>query len=873
MVYRVVEYGNLVYKYWFNRVYARFVADSLRFIQKYEAGGAKKIPCAQPHIYSDTIPDMRMGNKVLRMICLRHRLIVWGLGGALSCIGVSTWAQATFTNVAQQKGINFTYGLAAPTGGVSFCDFDGDGMDDITLASGKGKSMAFYRNNVNGFTLVNPPLVANTNEIKQVLWIDYDNDGDKDLFLASLDSRNFLYRNNGSLIFEDVTQAAGLPMIADPNYGAAWGDIDRDGFLDLLVTAKKINLDNIVTSNRLYRNRGNGTFDDITISSGLFDNTKAPFCASFVDFDNDLWPDIYVAQDKRTINSLYVNQRNGKLKDLSAPTNSDLNMFGMSVAYADIDHNGTFEMYVTNTVGNKLLINHQLQFTEEGHRRGVDFIGGTGWGASFLDADNDRDQDLYVSGSHVGSKEVSSAYYMNDGLGFFSQPAAGFAGDTVSSYSNAVGDFNDDGYPDIMVNNAEPFAAQLWQNSGGAGRWLKIKLKGVLSNRDGTGSRIDLYANGKKRSHFTQNAVSYLGQNSDWVMFGLGSLTKADSIYVYWPSGHVDRLYQVTSNQKLIVEELAHSPLVPALNFSGLQNRCAGDSIVLSARLYGPQHSYAWSSGQTTPEIVVKTSGSFSVQINSPFLPGSPWISPTVDVAIGAGQMPDLQATVTNPTCFGDSNGSIFVSVSGGTAPYTTVWKSGQSGLSRSSLIPGFYQLTVTDDLACQVVKGFVIKEPEPLILFHNIVELSFGKFAILLQRFGGIGPFSYAWSVAGAPDRSSLTNLDPGSYGVTVSDVNGCSVAENFVIADIITATKEKDNIVVYPNPVSQFLTIRFDESQCYTLLIISMDGKTTAQQLCATDPGREARIGISTFSPGLYYLQLSSGREIKYRGKILIQ
>ena len=256
----------------------------------------------------------------------------------------------TFREEALLLGIDHRFGLGSTGGGVSFHDFNGDGWDDITLTTERGKPIYFYMNENGTFRRIEA-LVNNLCESKQVLWIDYDNDGDKDLFVTCLSEVNRLY-NNQNMVFTDVTEESGLSMAKLRTYGATWGDVDLDGWLDLYVTNKRT--DNEININNLYLNLGNGKFQDITSSSLTADSLKRPFCASFVDINNDLLPDIYIAQDKRAVNTLLKHMGNGIFSDISVTSNANLIMDGMSVTAGDFNNDQHLDIYITNIPeGNK----------------------------------------------------------------------------------------------------------------------------------------------------------------------------------------------------------------------------------------------------------------------------------------------------------------------------------------------------------------------------------------------------------------------------------------------------------------------------------------------------------------------------------------
>lgn len=471
-------------------------------------------------------------------------LILAGLGL------VKANTQPLFVEVATAKNIIHDYGLTVPSGGVSFCDFNGDGWDDLTLATIGGSTIDFYQNKAGTFEKI-PALVPDETFQGQVLWVDYDNDGDKDLFMASRGEVNRLYRNDGNLSFTDVTAAAGLTTERFLTYGASFGDFDRDGWLDLYIGKRTgVPADN---THLLYQNQANGTFREVAVSRGAQDPAKIPFCYAFFDYNNDMWPDLYTANDRFTGNTLLRNNQDGTFTDISESSATGIAMNAMSVTIGDYNNDGQFDIYATNTAGGNILLrnNGDESFSELAGPSGVGFYS-IGWGALFLDSDNKGREDLYVSGMEVGADINSSAFYYNMGDESFTALSAGFVGDTVQSFSNALGDFNKDGKIDLMVINSSPFQSQLWENQTISSHgYISIELEGVLSNRDAIGSRIDVYSAGQRQSRFTQCGTSFLGQNSERNIIGIGLAEMADSILIHWPTGHVDRLEEVMAGAEI----------------------------------------------------------------------------------------------------------------------------------------------------------------------------------------------------------------------------------------------------------------------------------------------------------------------------------
>ena len=485
-------------------------------------------------------------NKFLRLI--RFYSIIFTV---LTCSFVNG---QVYTDVASVLGVDHTFGMGAFGGGVSFVDFNQDGLDDLKFASQETDQISFYENVGGTFVRLDPPLVSNTDQIKQILWVDFDNDADKDLYVSGFDAPNILYVNDGNLNFPNqivFPPPAGFSV--GPTFGATFGDYDIDGDLDLLICNKTEHLD---IPNQLFENNGDGSFTDIT-SSFFFDSLyQATFCAAFVDYNGDLLPDIYTAEDKISVNQMYKNLGNGVFQDITSTCGAGIVIDAMCVAVGDYDHDQDVDIYVSNTPGGNALLRNEGSdtFADVAAQSGVGFYS-TGWASTFFDYDNDLDLDLYVSGSTaIGA--LKSLLYKNEGSSSFSVASeAGFVGDSTRSFSHAIGDLNNDGYYDIAVSTNAPDSSQLWLSSGGTNNWIKIALEGVLSNRDGIGAWIEVYVGAEKYIRYTHCGIGYLGQNSNNEIVGLGSHSLIDQIKVRWPSGIVDEYSNISVNQKIIVTE------------------------------------------------------------------------------------------------------------------------------------------------------------------------------------------------------------------------------------------------------------------------------------------------------------------------------
>lgn len=475
-------------------------------------------------------------------------------------------SQVFFDEKAQELGLtnsswgqdgNETYG-----GGISFFDFDNDGWDDLTVSSAEGLPVRFYKNNNGIFELINLPGIDDELfQTKSVQWVDFDNDGDYDFFVTSNQSTgdNRFYENLGDLTFSNITETSGLSNIGHTSFGASWGDYNKDGFLDVFIVSRLFDSD--TKFNTLYKNNGDGTFTDVSIEANLIQENSLSFCSAWIDYDKDGWQDIYISNDKiQNKNILYHNNQDGTFTNVAEAAGADLAIDAMSTTIGDYNKDGWLDIYVANTQqGNAFLRNNgDGTFTDVAPNNGTLFES-FAWSSVFLDADHDKDLDVYVSASvnNPDSGLLSAAYYENNSNGLYAIPGdAGFEEDVSISYSNAIGDVNNDGKYDIAVLNCLPDDVFLWKNeSENDNNWIKIKLEGTESNRQGIGSLIELSYNDEKQYNYTLCGEGYLGQNSSYEFFGIGDDTAIDFITVYWLSGIVDVVTNPEINTTLTVIE------------------------------------------------------------------------------------------------------------------------------------------------------------------------------------------------------------------------------------------------------------------------------------------------------------------------------
>jgi enediyne biosynthesis protein E4 len=522
-----------------------------------------------------------------------------------------------FTDVTSQAGINFRHNngafgskfLPETMGpGCAFFDYDGDGWLDILIVNGTdfpshkrtNSTLSLYRNNRNGtFTDVTARAGLATQIYGMGVAIaDYNNDGLPDILITAV-GQNRLFQNTGQGHFIDVTEKAGLGGRTAFSTSAMWFDLDRDGLLDLFVCnyVKWSGANDVFCSldgkNKsyctpeaypgstcwLFRNRGNGTFEDVTARSGIFDTSSKSLGAALLDYDNDGWPDLLVANDTQP-NKLYRNQRNGTFTDVAvhaglAFSEDGKARAGMGVDVGDFENSGSSGIAITN-FDNEMMGLYRPGangvFTDTALKSGVGTASrqSLGFGCLFFDADLDGRLDLLAVNGHIDDtvRNLSRTYAQPPNL-FVNQGGAQFrdvareAGEAFAApkvgRGLAVGDFDRDGDLDVLITtNSGP--AYLYRNDISNGnKSLRIRLTGTKSNRDAIGASIQVFTPDGMQSRMIKTGSSYLSQSELTATFGIAHREKADRVVIFWPSGATQEFkniaagaYQCTEGQQLV---------------------------------------------------------------------------------------------------------------------------------------------------------------------------------------------------------------------------------------------------------------------------------------------------------------------------------
>ena len=541
--------------------------------------------------------------------------MVGGLAAPGVCAGQQRAEGVRFTDRAAASGIEVHTRSGSPAqnhivdtapGGVAFFDSDNDGDLDLYITNGSSfepqpgpaPRNRLYRNRRGDFEDITAAAgVGDTSWSMGCAVADFDNDGDSDLHITNFGA-NSLYRNNGKGSFDQVAAQAGVAA-GQWSTGSTFGDYDLDGDVDLYVANYiwyELDYQSPIPcvwrgvdvfcgpqgqrpqANILYQNLGDGRFADASIGAGVGQRKHFSYDAVFSDYDNDGWPDLFVANDQGP-NYLYRNQGDGTFVDMALLAGTAYSGSGgvqgcMGVAVGDYDANGLQDYLVTNFTDehNALYRNEADGFFADvsfGSRVGAHGEPFSAWGATFFDMDNDADLDLFIANGHIypaadfpplnlGYAERNFLFENRDGEVFEEVGAAAGLESVAVSRGVAAGDYDNDGDLDLLVYNLNGRPNLLRNEGGNRNNWLQVRTLGSRSNRDGIGARLLLEAGGRRQWAEVRSGGGYLSHSALGQHFGLGAADTADRLEVRWPGGAVQVLEGVAANQLLVVREPPH---------------------------------------------------------------------------------------------------------------------------------------------------------------------------------------------------------------------------------------------------------------------------------------------------------------------------
>jgi len=786
-------------------------------------------------------------------------------------IAFSAYSQSVvFTNVSDILTNSHSYGNTSEMGGgVSFVDFNQDGLDDITMGTDSTEGIYFYQNDGSGgFQKMNLSGVVNVGLHKQILWADVDNDGDYDLFTGANETGNHLYLNNGQMQFTDVTEGSGLDSLHVDNnsFGSAFADFNDDGNLDLYVSNRTINGVYLPNGNLMYYGNGDGTFENVTLASNAQDPNRAPLAVCAFDYDNDGLDDIYLAQDKNYGNSMLHNLDGNVFEQTQLETGTDFVMDGMNCEVADIDNNGFLDIHVTDVYGGSLLLMNDGNghFQNEAPARGCAMVGDFGWGGSFVDIDNDLDLDIYVSNATL-SQARKNRLFINDGTGNFeiADTDYGFEGDSLRSFGNMFGDINNDGFPDAVINNyagesTKTFGMDnypqvdsiqvLWPS--GFSEWHYNLIAGeTFSFTEGETYSVNVQSSmGNSICAESESELSIVG---DYASVVWNNSTEEDVLTVT-ESGVYSAL---VTNEYGIETEVSIEISVEneTLNLDIVQGLaiCPFDFLAdVTAEIQSEiPYTIAWNDIEGT-EVASLEVGEHSVTVTD-----ENGCAITQEFEVIHTEELAFEDIVTPVSCFGGDDGQLILNLAGAD-PFQIEIDEQASTIFTSNMTGGIYNVEITDANGCSYAEEVEVYEPDSII-YEFITEPDFGNNEGTVSIFditGGTAPFT-----VNGGSSFEFSNLAEGEYAYELCDSNECcldfTAVVDFQIGVEELATKK---ISIYPNPAEDFIHIKLPENtSTESLRIINVQGKEVEIDVISFQSGLLI-LNVKNYASGTYSLEL---------------
>lgn len=772
-------------------------------------------------------------------------------------------AQPFYFERSDSMGVDFS-ALGGYGNGVSTYDWDRDGFDDLTLLR-DGSLPRFYHNEGGiSFSQVEFQGIDVSDNQKSVNWVDFNNDGFPDLSFNSFQGGMRLYLNQGDFTFVNITASSGVEQnAADWGYGHSWADYDRDGFLDLFVANYNIESTEI-RPNHLYHNNGNNTFTDVTSVMGLGNIEEATFMGVWFDYNNDGYNDLLVLNDRVIFpNYLYKNGPFG-LSDVSAAVGMNVYMDSMSGTVGDYDNDGFLDVFISNTpfTGNHFYKNTpQGIFANIASTLGVQLFQWA-WGAVWVDYDSDMYQDLFVTTQpFVGFGNPGYHFLLQNQVANFSyQPQAGFLGSAGSTFGAARADFNSDGKPDLVTHSLAPLGTEVWINEHSTANYLRIAPRGVVSNRDAVGTRIEVFAGGQRQVRFTMCGEQFISQNSQWLHFGMGNSTMADSIWVRWPSGHRETFYAISSNQSLELFE-GGSVTNQIQVLSGHLELCPGESVVLDG---GEWDAYQWSTGSHERTITISESGSIGLQVSS-----GQFTIVSDPVTVVLHSLPNFATEIQHVQCFNDSDAQVEFVPDSSEALFQIFYDSLLIEPVILGLSAGEYSYELHWGSSCSLDSSFQITEPEALsilsiehLLFAESPECM-GTYTFWSQATGGSGALSYQWNFYNLGEdipffsvQGDSASCIPASASVIVEclvlDQNACSDQLSVQVDGVTGIQALNFKQTLFPNPTDNWV---FLPEAFHVIDVVNVLGQSVRVEI-----GQNNALSLGKLVPGIYFVQVKN-------------
>jgi hypothetical protein len=817
-----------------------------------------------------------------------------------------------FVDASNESGVvQFNSSPNTQGQGVSFCDVDNDGFDDITMATSQD-SIVFFHNLGNG-TFQRREIIPNTGNAKSVCWVDYDNDGDKDLMLCRTAPSSRFYRNDGNFQFTDITSALNLPALSGVQiYGQAWGDYNRDGWLDVYFAVKSI-----TTTNFLCRNNGDGTFTQVAFSAGVDNGNLPSFQGCWIDINQDHWPDLYVINDLNNPNALYINNGDGTFTDQTATSNLAINAQSMSNSFCDYDRDGDWDLYVVDVpTGNFLMQNDGSNFFTNVATQANVLLNSYCWGATWIDIDHDRNEDLFVATAYAPDNRDFLLRNLGDGT-FQNTMEPIFDTAHDNSFSHAKGDYNNDGWYDLIISKQTGGKYTFAQGTPGSNHWIKVTLQGTHSNKDAVGSFIELWSAGQRTIFYTRSGDNYLSQDSQHLILSLGEQIVADSIAIIWSRGLREVYTSLPADSSYLFVEGA-SVTNPIEAFVGTAI-CPGDSTELN--IQGTWINIVWENGMNTASRIIHQAGVYSVELTNALgyvfnfditidslsfpvytlqsqavscfgesngqaqiifdgpagiahwpdsisslsrndleagiysieIVSEDGCSTTDQVTIDTPEILSLTLSSTNPLCHGDNNGTITTQIAGGTSPYNIDF----GIIDPMQVAAGNWAVYATDANGCDTVETIQLIDPPSIVVSEstiNAVGIQSGSATI--EATGGTGVLSIAWNDGNM--NWTRNDLAQGIYFYTITDQNQCTYSDSISVINTSVVELAESNFMLWPNPAHDRLELSIlNNGPIQELNMYDVTGRKCVY----TQPFlSKVEINTTNLSRGIYFIHLQT-------------
>lgn len=651
--------------------------------------------------------------------------------------------------------------------GVSFFDVDEDGWDDLTLCTDTGDTR-YYRNVLGQFVFTYN--FKNTKNTKSCVWGDINEDGLNDLVVTRYDAEPQLFLGAGGNTFQQVFMGLENPFMPnDGSIGCALGDLNRDGFLDVAVANYSY-----YTPNRIYVNDAGTGFNPLNFPV-INNNTNPSFQPCWIDVNNDLFPEVLIVNDHQFDTELYffneaLVSENASEHNLIFPADA------MSNSWEDFDRDGDMDLYISNSpnLPNFLMANDgNGNFTDVTSTQPLEF-NLESWSGLWIDEDNDSWSDLLICtrGGYAGIGLFNNKYFRNINGQLSEFDCANLTNIESGFYASAKGDFNNDGFSDLVItpeSNGSVSALEnatnhfIYENTSDSNnRYFKFRLAGRLSNRNGFGTKYTAYFDSSLVSGCTMSAGGYMTQNSQNIIIGLGQSLTIDSLILVWPSGVVDHYYNLNSNQ---LQVLTEAETVPGIQTA--PGACPGDPATASL-LNWPD--VIWSNNQTSSTTTFNTS------------------TITASVGTGYGHRINLTASLplqpivpeivvsTHPAiCLGDGNGSAAVYLIN--AEGDTIEIRNYTGL-----FPGAYQYPITYNTVCEVDAAFSIGLLDSTQIHFNVGNLVCIDSSLVFSPTVLNATAPIIWN-----SIEPNTALFAGDYSISATTSNDCWIDTTFSIQEVV--------------------------------------------------------------------------------------